>query len=518
MSQSSSIRSNVKCDRSCSSISNSSHRCLQGSRFTYNGKQGPTGPQGTQGLPGIDGSTGPTGPPGSGIVDSGITPENQNFMVALQVNSILFDDPITSTPVILLNLMDDSSTFDERYISHTLSNVDINGFSVTTNLVSSIKTPIGDNTSTFSNVFLLFNGCPAIFQKSGTTVVMLANSAQDGGGIWNSSTVATGVAVATTIDFGHINSIGNPCVFTHINGDGIIRYHRSSSPLGHSASWSFTNALTPSVTQTIPYARFIQLVNGYPAAAIALYDSATSEYMIGFLRSTAFDGSAWDLVDNITTPDVAFVFDSGLTSTGYPTMLYGFQGFGIFFTSSTSPNGDSGSWFATNQLVFSSPINFDSGIVFTLSNGLPALMFKLVATAGIEYYTNNLPDASGIWSGQTILASIPYFASPDHETMYGFALPNGNVGLLYTNGTEFLFAQTSPTDPTGWQSYVVDDEIINNGFSPSSVTLNNGYIACIYASLAPGDEQIFYARSVLLNDVVIFGSSDFNINWVAFPT
>lgn len=466
--------------------------------------QGPTGP------------TGPTGP--NAFNERGSFAASQSMLDSSNDESTTFASAFTSFPLVVFSITSTDPYFMERYISSAITSVSNTGFTVTTKMVYGARTIIDDEIDPDINVqgsiALPGDGKPMIaYVKSDDTINTARVLTQNGDGPWQLYPTLPYVA-GSVISRLLIAGNGTPGLFIHIQGNFTVRYYGSISVQGLPGAWTGTDVYVPVGSEQIFGMSGEILSSGTPAVVYKISDPPNNVIQIGV--SSDLGGTGWTLIDVLTGVDInTFPIQLLLQSNAMPGIVYT-TGTSLMYISSTSYTGANGTWTITSTISNSSSIDIYSVRACVLSNGLPAVFFKVTNNPGVYMSVCSAANGGGSWNLQSLLFGLNYIAT-SKGTLFPFTLPNGNIGLMYTSAEGLEFAWASLDDLSVWTSNLVDTILPGTGYQPHAVILDDGYLG--YSYVAYGDTAtVIYGRSAIMNGMRMLDSTSYTIIWGASPS
>lgn len=471
--------------------------------------RGDTGPQGPPGV------TGPTGP-------STFQVQTVNsFQPMLDEYSdvvVTFPTPFTNPATVLVSVSSLDAYFAERFENVFITSQSNTGFTARVKMVYGLRTQvvedIANTVETYTSMILMINRCPMMLYcrnvGSDIGIFVNRNSSQDGSGLWSEVNVAAPNPQQPVISKLLLSTNGSPGFAWQVSGNFSIQYYGSTTFNGSAGSWLINTVFTPvSPTLTTSMAATILSV-GVPAIVFGNVAGDLSATTIFIAISADSIGSSWNVFAMVGITGVCYVCALELQADYCPaTILY--NSTTLTYLSTTLISGTT-NWTNTSTIEMSNIIERSSVALIILSNGLPAVFYKKTGVNGIICAVNSAYNGTGSWTLITILPSLVYFSSL--HSLFPINLPNGNIGLMYTNGVTFNFAYASPSDLNTWQTNIVDNVLVGSGYSPAGVILNNGYVASASTSVSATDTIVF-DRSAIKNELRVIDNTSYTLNWVA---
>ena len=464
-------------------------------------------------VPWMTGTTGPTGP--SGTTTNGQTDADQSMLSEYSTTNVNYPLSLPAPGNVLLSIESDDPYFSERFQGMSVSNSTTIGFTATVKMEYGARGVVeeADDASfgTYSSIAILSTGKPAILYvtSTGGTVSISRNSEQDGRGTWTKNGVISSGPTLMILSQLLVTVTGTPGFFRHLSGNFNILYYSSATADGGFGTWTLNTVMTPGVGESTTSMAGSINGFGFPCVVTGILSGGSTDLTYYVADDTTW--TTWTATVIATELVTVYALSMALQSGNTMAVVY-FNGTVLKYRSTSSITG-TGGWQVRPNIDTNANIETSSVQLFIiLSNGLPAVFYKVTGVNGITLAINSATDGSGTWTLYQIITDLVSFAST-RQTLFPVNLHNGDIGLMYTSASGLMFGIASPSTPGTWTTHLVDDTLTGSGYYPSGAQLLNGYLAVAFTAY-DSVATIVYGRSAILNDLRYLDETDFTLNWL----
>ncbi|BCM88804.1 hypothetical protein IAD21_00646 [Abditibacteriota bacterium] len=288
----------------------------------------------------------------------------------------------------------------------------------------------------------IINGKPAIsyWDQTNSDLKFVINSAADGSGTWNTTTVDSAGSVGFYTSLALVN--GKPAISYLDATNQDLKFAINSAADG-TGSWTTTTVDSAGV---VGYYTSLAVVNGKPAIS---YSDNTNQDLKFAINSAADGSGTWTKITVDSTGSVGTYTSLALVNGKPAISYYDFTNFDLKFVINSAADG-SGTWTTTTVDSAGDVGQYTS---LALVGGKPAISYFDGTNTDLKFAINSAADGTGSWTTTTVdsTGSVGFYTS--------LAIINGKPAISYYDQTnqDLKFAINSAADGSGsWTKTTVD--------------------------------------------------------------